>query len=60
MARAEADLTQAQLGAMAGLSAKTVSRIENEGHTPNLRNALKIAKALNRDLDDLFPVEESA
>lgn len=47
-------LSQAELAAQAGVTRQTVSGIENSSYGPTVAVALRLARALNCGLDDLF------
>lgn len=51
--RARLGITQATLAKKIGLSRPTMGKIEN-GHTPNLLIALKLAEAFEVSIDELF------
>jgi len=48
--RKELGLTQEQVAQKAGVAQQVVSRLENREHSPNLRNLIKISKALDLKL----------
>jgi putative transcriptional regulator len=48
--------TQAELAARVGVSRKTINTIENGVFVPSTLTALKIAKAFERAVEDLFSV----
>jgi transcriptional regulator with XRE-family HTH domain len=54
-ARQRALLTQAELGARAGLQPLTISRIETDKVEPRYSTIRKIAKALGVDPGELLP-----
>jgi transcriptional regulator with XRE-family HTH domain len=54
-ARERALLTQAELGARAGLQPLTISRIETDKVEPRYSTIRKIAKALGVDPGELLP-----
>jgi transcriptional regulator with XRE-family HTH domain len=54
-ARERALLTQAELGARAGLQPLTISRIETDKVEPRYTTIRKIAKALGVDPGELLP-----
>ncbi|WP_079480881.1 helix-turn-helix transcriptional regulator [Halobacillus salinus] len=53
-ARKRLDLTQEQLAERVGLSRGYLSNVEKGNHNPSLETAKKLAKALNKTLDELF------
>ena len=54
MARAEHDLSQAELAERVGVSRQTISLIEQGKYNPSLNLCLSICHALNKTLDELF------
>ena len=52
--RGEADLTQAELAALVGVSRKTVNTVENGVFVPSTTLALKLARALDVPVEALF------
>ena len=58
-ARAEANLSQAQLAEMVGVSRNTVSSIETEQFSPTAKLALILCIALNKKFEELFYFEEA-
>lgn len=58
-ARAEANLSQAQLAEMVGVSRNTISSIETEQFSPTAKLALIICIALNKKFEELFYFEEA-
>ena len=52
--RVSAGLTQAELARLAGVEKSTVSRLENGDVHCNISSCIKICRALNCRLDDLF------
>lgn len=53
-ARAAKDLTQQQLADMVGVSRQTINAIEKGDYNPTINLCVKICKALDKTLDDLF------
>ena len=53
-ARASLDLSQDDLAKMCGVSRQTISSIEKGDYNPTINLCIKICKALNRTLDELF------
>jgi putative transcriptional regulator len=58
VARAERDLSQGQLAAMAGVTRQTISSIETGQYTPSALLALVLAQQLGRRVEELFYLEE--
>ncbi|MDP2870943.1 MAG: helix-turn-helix transcriptional regulator [Bacillota bacterium] len=58
VARAELDITQAQLAEMAGVTRQTISLIERDEYNPTIRLCLLLARALGRDVGELFWLEK--
>ena len=56
-ARAEANLSQAQLAEMVGVSRNTISSIETEQFSPTAKLALILCIALNKKFEELFYFE---
>ena len=54
LARVECDLTQAQLADRVGITRQTVGLIEAGGYNPTLNLCVKLARATNKTLDELF------
>lgn len=52
--RAERGLTQAALAESVGVSRKTINTVENGVFVPSTVLALRIARALNRPVEDVF------
>jgi putative transcriptional regulator len=52
--RRRSDLTQAQLSQAAGVSRKSINAIENGLYVPSTVLSLKIARALECEVEDLF------
>ena len=52
--RAERSMTQADLAKETGISRTTLSEIEKGTSNPSTRTALKLAKALNLPIEDIF------
>jgi putative transcriptional regulator len=55
--RERAGLTQAALAELVGVSRKTVNTVENGVFTPSATLAIKLAKALNVPVEQLFWIE---
>ena len=56
-ARAEKDLSQADLAEKVGVSRQTISAIEKGDYNPTINLCIRICKVLERKLDELFWVE---
>ena len=56
-ARAEVNLSQAQLAEMVGVSRNTISSIETEQFSPTAKLALILCIALNKKFEELFYFE---
>lgn len=54
LARIELDLTQAELAERVGVTRQTIGLIEAGGYNPTLKLCLRLARATNKTLDDLF------
>ena len=54
LARVEKNLTQQELADIVDVTRQTIGLIEKGGYNPTLQLCIKIAKALDRTLDDLF------
>lgn len=54
IARAELGLTQADLAELVCVSRKTINTVENGVFIPSTVLALKLAKALNKSVEQLF------
>lgn len=57
-ARAEKDMTQAQLAEAVGATRQTINAIEKGEYNPTIRLCRAICKALGKTLDDLFWEDE--
>lgn len=53
-ARAALDLSQDDLAKMCDVSRQTISSIEKGDYNPTVNLCIKICKALNKTLDELF------
>jgi putative transcriptional regulator len=58
VARAERNLSQEQLGALAGVSRQTISSIETGQYNPSTLLALLLGQRLNKRVDELFYLEK--
>ena len=56
--RARLGVNQQQMGAMAGVSRQTISKIERGDYSPSVTLALKLAKLCGATVEDLFRYEE--
>jgi putative transcriptional regulator len=56
--RERAGLTQAALAERVGVSRKTVNTVENGVFTPSATLAIKLARALNVPVEQLFWIED--
>lgn len=54
LARVETNLTQQELAELVQVTRQTIGLIEKGDYNPTLRLCIKIAKALDRTLDQLF------
>ena len=55
--RSELGLTQAELAERVGVTRKTVNTVENGVFVPSTLLALKLAKALSVQVEELFRIE---
>ena len=55
--RGERGLTQAALAELVGVSRKTINTVENGVFIPSTLLALKIARALDRPVEEIFFLE---
>ncbi|KXO92823.1 XRE family transcriptional regulator [Tsukamurella pulmonis] len=51
-------ITQAELAAAVGVSRQTVVSVEKGDYAPSVYLALRIARALDSTVEDLFPLKE--
>lgn len=58
VARAEKDITQAQLAEMIGVSRQTINSIEKRKFIPSTVLALKIADVFETSVEEIFSLEE--
>ena len=58
VARAERNISQEELGALAGVTRQTISSIENSQYVPSAQLAFVLAKVLAKPVDELFYLEE--
>ena len=59
VARVEKDLSQDELARIVGASRQTISAIEKGDYNPTINLCIKICRALDRTLDDLFWTEDA-
>jgi putative transcriptional regulator len=58
VARAEKNLSQEQLGVLAGVTRQTISSIETGQYNPSTLLALRLAQHLSKRVEDIFFLEE--
>jgi putative transcriptional regulator len=58
LARVENNLTQQDLADLVGVTRQTIGLIEKGGYNPTLNLCLRIAKVLNKTLDQIFWEDE--
>jgi putative transcriptional regulator len=58
VARAEKNLSQEQLGSLAGVTRQTISSIETGLYNPSALLALLLARRLDKRVEELFYLEE--
>ncbi|MFC1563457.1 helix-turn-helix transcriptional regulator [candidate division KSB1 bacterium] len=56
VARAEKEITQANLAAIAGVSRQTIIAIESRHYNPSVKLAFILAKCLGKDINELFSI----
>ena len=54
LARVERNLTQAELAGLVGVTRQTIGLIEGGGYNPTLQLCIRLARATDKSLDDLF------
>ena len=54
VARAERDMSQAELAKLVGVTRQTINQIESGEYNPTIKLCMSICKALNKTLDQLF------
>ena len=59
-ARAAKDYSQQELADIVGVSRQTIAAIEKGDYNPTINLCIKLCKALDKTLDDLFWEEEGA
>ena len=57
--RAEQNWSQAELSMRAGVSRQAINAIETGRYDPGLPLAMKIARAFDKRVDDIFELEEN-
>ena len=57
VARAERDLSQEQLAALAGVTRQTIGAVETGQYCPSAKLALILAKKLGKKFEELFYLE---
>ncbi len=57
--RAERNWSQAELSMRVGVSRQAINAIETGRYDPGLPLAMKIARAFERKVDDIFELEDS-
>ena len=55
---ARAEMTQAELARLCGVTRQTIIALEAGKYSPSLELAFKLARALGRNLDEVFRYEE--
>jgi putative transcriptional regulator len=55
---ARAEMTQAELARLCGVTRQTIIALEAEKYSPSIELAFKLARALGRNLDEVFRYEE--
>ncbi len=58
VARAEKNLSQEQLGSLAGVTRQTISSVETGQYNPSALLVLLLARRLDKRVDELFYLEE--
>lgn len=58
-ARAQKDMTQAELAAAIGVTRQTINAIEKGEYNPTIRLCRSICRTLGRTLDELFGEEDA-
>ncbi len=53
-ARAELDMSQAELAQAVGVTRQTINQIESGEYNPSINLCISICKALNKTLDQIF------
>ena len=55
---ARAEMTQAELARLCDVTRQTIIALEAQKYSPSLELAFKLARALGRNLDEVFRYEE--
>ena len=58
LARMEKELSQSELAARVGVTRQTISMVESGDYNPTLSLCVRICRALDKTLNDLFWEEE--
>ncbi|MED9904167.1 MAG: helix-turn-helix transcriptional regulator [Lachnospiraceae bacterium] len=58
--RVRLSVNQQEMGALVGTSRQTISQIERGDYSPSVTLALKIARACDAKVEDIFVYEEDA
>lgn len=58
-ARAELDMSQAELAQAVGVTRQTINQIESGEYNPTIKLCITICKVLRKTLDQIFWFEES-
>jgi putative transcriptional regulator len=58
VARAERDMSQADLAGQIGVSRQTINSIETGRYVPSTILALKLAQVFEKTVEDIFQLEE--
>ena len=58
--RVRLSVNQQEMGALVGTSRQTISQIERGDYSPSVTLALKIARACDARVEDIFVYEEDA
>lgn len=53
-ARAEHDMSQAELAKLVGVTRQTINQIESGEYNPSIKLCISICRALDKTLDQLF------
>ncbi|MCM1182221.1 MAG: helix-turn-helix transcriptional regulator [Roseburia sp.] len=56
--RARLNVNQQEMGKLVGVSRQTISQIERGDYSPSVSLALKLAKVLDVQVEDIFTYEE--
>jgi putative transcriptional regulator len=58
MRQEEPSMTQAELARLCGVTRQTIIALEAEKYSPSLELAFRLARALGRNLEEVFTFEE--